>query len=135
MGDEEDYEIVPKEPNPQQALRYLVRGLHFFIRGGFEDEERYFKSFVICNFDRDDFERAFNEIQEPLPEKTTPQADFECADELLKKVSEELDRKAGSDMSLLYTEELKEYLVRKRLRAREWKEIAEVPAVAEKEGK
>ena len=88
---EENYvDIRPQTPSPLLGLQCLVHAIYAFKRGGFKEDAKQFSDFVICNFEQDDYMRAFNAEQLQLPKKTTPEADFQYADQMLKEVDEEL---------------------------------------------
>ena len=134
---EENYvDIRPQTPSPLLGLQCLVHAIYAFKRGGFKEEAKQFSDFVICNFEQDDYMRAFNAEQLQIPKKTTAEADFQYADQMLKEVDEELvsetkAKKVGNDIRELYAEEIKAYLERKKRREKEKKEAEE----AEEEAK
>ena len=131
-------DIRPETPSPMLGLRCLVHAIYAFKRGGFKEDSKQFADFVICNFEQDDYTRAFNAEQLQLPKKTTQEADFQYADQMLKEVDEELvsetkAKKVGNDIRELYAEEIKVYLERKKKREKEKREAEEAEEEAKKE--
>lgn len=96
------------------ALRYLARAIAAYRRSGFKEDEEAFETWAICHFDQDDYEKAFAEIT-ALPEFMTREAGYQYAEDFIKRVGPELQKKKlANDTVSLWLDEIAEYKERRR---------------------
>ena len=113
------------------ALLYIAHAISAYQRSGFETDANAFMNWAICHFDQDEYERAFFQVT-PLPTFTTAEADYQYAEDMIKKVAGELQRKKlQNDIVDLWMLEIDLYKERRRRKREVDAEEAEERRIAE----